>query len=93
MDHTTQFSQFPKFHDGDVQITLTPSKELKLHSQVLRRFSVIFSRLLDQEYAATLSAKARKEGITTRFRLQLDANGTFLRLVSSGRSCPSVFSS
>lgn len=80
-------SEFPHYHDGDVAIDVAPHKTYQLHSGVLRRYSHYFKDALDDDQAATLSTKARKDGVTTRYRLQLvktqfGAIGSFQRLVS-----------
>lgn len=81
-------SVFPKFVDGDVLIILSSSRTYYLHSGVLRRNSTTFAKLLDESHAAVLSSKAKKEGVTTRFRLDLtgvngNVPGRFVRRVSS----------
>ena len=83
----TRPSDFPHYSDGDVTIIVAPSKTYQLHSNVLRTQSHFFAEVLNEDKAATLSTKARKEGVTTRFRYQLvkaqfGAIGTFQRLVS-----------
>lgn len=67
----TKESKFPKFADGDVIIILSGSRVYHLHAGVLRRNSTTFAKILDEDHAAVLSHKAKKEGITTRFRLDL----------------------
>lgn len=79
-------SEFPHYEDGDVAILVTPLKTYQLHSNVLRRYSPYFANVFDQQQAANLSAKARRDGVTTRYRLQLvktqsGAIGSFQRLV------------
>jgi hypothetical protein len=83
-------SEFPNYGDGDVAIVVTPQKTYQLHSGVLRRYSHYFADVLAEEAAANLSTKAKKDGITIRYRLQLvktqfGAIGTFHRLVSAQR--------
>jgi len=84
----TEESTFPKFVDGDVLIILSSSRTYYLHSGVLRRNSTTFAKLLDESHAAVLSSKAKKEGVTTRFRLDLtgvsgNVPGRFVKRVSS----------
>lgn len=79
-------SKFPKFADGDVVIVISGTRVYHLHSGVLRRNSTTFAKMLDVDHAALLSSKAKKEGITTRFRLDLtgvtgNVPGKFLRRV------------
>ncbi len=86
----TEGSRFPKFVDGDVLINLSSSRTYYLHSGVLRRNSTILAKLLDDSHAAVLSSKAKKEGVTMRFRLDLtgvsgNAPGRFVKRVSSSR--------
>jgi hypothetical protein len=80
-------SDFPHYRDGDVAITIAPLKTYQLHSNVLRRNSRYFAEILDETTAAPLTTKARRDGVTTQYRLQLvkptfDAIGTFQRVVS-----------
>jgi hypothetical protein len=87
MEHPST-SEFPHYTDGDVAIIVAPHKPYQLHSNILRRYSHYFAKVLDEEEAAKLSPKARKDGITTRYRLQLvkaqfGVIGTFQRLVST----------
>lgn len=89
-------SEFPNYGDGDVAIVVSPLKTYQLHSGVLRRYSNYFADVLSEEAAANLSTKAKKEGITIRYRLQLvktqfGAIGTFHRLVSTQRHSPKRF--
>ena len=83
----TEASLFPKFVDGDVLIVLSSSRTYYLHSGVLRRNSTTFAKLLDESHAAVLSSKAKKEGVTTRFRIDMtgingNVPGRFVRRVS-----------
>ena len=64
-------SQFPKFADGDVFIHLSAGRVYALHAGVLRRNSTRLAELLDDANGANLSTRAKKEGITIRFRLDL----------------------
>ena len=64
-------SQFPKFADGDVSIHLSAGRVYSLHAGVLRRNSTRLAELLDDANGATLSTKAKRGGIATRFRLDL----------------------
>ncbi|KAI9717572.1 MAG: hypothetical protein M1812_004713 [Candelaria pacifica] len=71
LNPSTKTSEFPCFHDGDVVISLCVSHVFYLHASVLRRNSTFFAEHLTEEKGAVLSSKARKEGITTRYRFQL----------------------
>lgn len=87
MEHSTATSEFPHYHDGDVSIILAPLKCFQLHANVLRQYSPYFAEILREEDGAKLSPKARKEGVTTKFCLQLvkaqfGVIGTLHRLVS-----------
>lgn len=64
-------SQFPKFADADVLIYLSAGRIYALHAGVLRRNSTRLAEVLDDANGATLSTKAKKEGTTVRFRLDL----------------------
>jgi hypothetical protein len=80
-------SEFPHYNDGDVAIIVAPAKTYQLHSNVLRTQSHYFAEVLNADQAAILSIKAKKEGVTTRYRFQLvkaqfGAIGTFQRVVS-----------
>ncbi|KAL2352402.1 hypothetical protein BJ546DRAFT_207791 [Cryomyces antarcticus] len=65
-------NKFPKFTDGDTRIVISSSKQYHLHSSILRMHSTSFAAALVPENAAALSKKAEKEGINTRFHLELD---------------------
>jgi hypothetical protein len=89
MEHTRS-SEFPQYEDGDVAIIVTPLKTYQLHSGILRRYSHYFAEILAEEQAVNLTNKAKKDGVTTRYRLQLvktqfGSIGTFQRLVSAQR--------
>lgn len=80
-------SEFPHYSDGDVSIIVAPLKTYQLHSNVLRTQSNYFADVLGADQAATLSAKAKREGVTTQYRFRLvkaqfGAIGTFQSLVS-----------
>ncbi|KAK8155176.1 hypothetical protein IWX90DRAFT_50977 [Phyllosticta citrichinensis] len=62
---------YPNFNNGDVDLALSTARRLKLHSDVLRGASDRFKELLCNENAAILSAKVRKRGDATRFRIEL----------------------
>ena len=64
-------SGFPVFPDGDVIVFITTGRVYQLHSSTLRRHSPFFKENLTEEHAAQLLPKAKKEGIVTRFRLDL----------------------
>ena len=90
MEHT-RASGFPRYDDGDVVVIVAPLKTYQLHSGVLRRYSHHFADVLREEHAAKLSPKAAKDGVTTRYCLQLmktqfGAIGSFQPLVSIQRS-------
>jgi len=63
-------SIFPKFSDGDL-IVYTSGRAYQLHANVFRRASPKFSRLLAEENGAILAPRAKKEGVTVRYRLDL----------------------
>lgn len=83
-------SNFPKFHDGDVMIVLSGGRVYQLHASVLRHSSELFARLLLEEYGVILSSRAKKEGMTIRYRLDWVGDGTetghFVHRVGSSRS-------
>lgn len=56
-------SRFPHFHDGDVKIIITGSRQYQLHSTILKGASSLFRKLLSEENTATLSSKAKKKGV------------------------------
>ncbi|KAI9737767.1 MAG: hypothetical protein M1834_009135 [Cirrosporium novae-zelandiae] len=64
-------SEFPQFSDGDVEINIRWTQSYQLHSNVLRSTSSAFARFLKPGYAADLSSKTIKQGIMTRYRLDL----------------------
>lgn len=79
-------SEFPHYDDGDVALIVAPAKSYQLHSSVLRRSSHYFAQVLDEEQAPILSNKAKKDGVTTRYRLhlvktQFASIGTFQQMV------------
>lgn len=79
---------FLKFKDGDVIVSITGTKSYQLHAATLRRNSALFNSLLAEEYGADLQPRAKKDGITVRYRLELgradlDGIGTFERTVSA----------
>ena len=65
---------FLQFQDGDVLVVITATKTFQLHASTLRRTSRVFEELLTEEHGAILSSKARKEGITIRYCLELMGN-------------------
>ena len=69
-------SKFPKFHDGDVMIVLSGGRVYQLHANILRHSSELFARLLPEEHGVTLSSKAKREGMTIRYRLDWVSDGT-----------------
>jgi hypothetical protein len=89
MEHL-RASDFPHYGDGDVDIIVAHGQTYQLHSSVLRRYSDYFAQVLGEDQGASLSNKAKKDGVTTRYRLQLVKTqlgtiGTFQRLVSKPR--------
>ena len=68
-------NEFPTFHDGDVLICLTESRQYKLHSRTLRMHSDYFRRQLTDSTAAQLTNKAKRES-APRWRLDLCLNDT-----------------
>ena len=64
-------SEFPKFVDGDLQVTLPGGRIYQLHAGVFRRSSKLFSTLLAEDLGAVLSTKAKKEGVMIRYRIDL----------------------
>jgi hypothetical protein len=65
------FTGFPMCRDGDVLITLTTNRQLQLHSGILKRHSQFFNDHLLEGNAIDLSATAKKSGVTTRWRFDL----------------------
>lgn len=55
----------------DVEVALAHDREHRFHSSVLCRYSTLFEHLLTQENAARLSTRAKSQGVTTRFRIEL----------------------
>jgi hypothetical protein len=89
MEHSV-VSEFPNYDDGDVAIIVAPHKQYQLHSNTLRHYSHYFADVLAEEKGANLSSKARRDGVTTRYRLQLvkaqfGVIGSFQSLVSTRR--------
>lgn len=64
-------SQFPKFADADVLVHLSAGRVYALHAGVLRRNSPRLAELLDDANGANLTTRAKRDGITIRFRLDL----------------------
>ena len=62
-------SEFPNFHDADVKIIISGSRQYTLHSNILKEISPVMRELLADEYAAKLTSKAIKKGVTVRNRL------------------------
>ncbi len=52
-------------------IFITTGRVYQLHSSTLRRHSPFFAEKLVEENAAALTTKAKKDGVVTRFRLDL----------------------
>ena len=59
------------FPDGDVVVSLANGCSYQLHAGVLRRNSTKLSSMLAEEHGAVLTAKAKKAGISVRYRLVL----------------------
>ena len=76
---------FPYFTDGDTYIVLSPSRQYHLHSRTLRMHSTLLNDMLTEDNAAQLSSKARKEGITMRYRVELDMPGSDINIGHVGR--------
>lgn len=78
---SSSISDFPKFADGDVVVVLTSGKAYQLHATVMRRNSTLFAEMLTENRAAQLLPKAKKEGVTVRYRMELSKTvgvyGTF----------------
>ena len=68
---TSKVNKFPNFRDGDVLVVISPRNTYQLHARTLRLHSPIFARMLSEENAAQLGSRAKKEGITTRWRIDL----------------------
>lgn len=68
---SVEFTSFPKFPDGDVHICLSPSVTYQLHASILRQHSPLLKDMLHDESAVKLSAQARREGVTTLYRIDL----------------------
>lgn len=66
---------FPAYTDGDVLIVITPDQQYQLHSQTLRNNSDVFRELLTEDNAVVLASKAKKNGVTVRWRLELKLSG------------------
>jgi hypothetical protein len=64
-------SAFPVFPDGDVLIVLSGIRLFRLHSGILRHASKVFETLLSEDHGAKLTPKAKREGATVRWRLDL----------------------
>ena len=84
-------SRFPQFADGDVLVILDGKRIFKLHATILRNNSTGFKRLLQEEQGAKLTRRAKEEGNTVRWRLDLEwmgmGHGVFVNRVSR----PAVF--
>jgi hypothetical protein len=59
----------------DVQLVLAFGKILPFHSSVLARHSKRFASVLTQEFAARLCQKAKQQGVTIRWRVELRGVG------------------
>jgi len=64
-------AKFPMFSDGDLIVYTTGGRGYQLHAGVFRRASSMFAQLLAEEKGALLATKAKKEGVTVRYRLDL----------------------
>lgn len=65
-------SQFPHYADGDVLVIITPVKRFQLHASMLRRNSTTFEHMLVPAAAAQLNARAKRDGVTILYQLELD---------------------
>ena len=70
------YSKFPRFGDGDVIIGLPSGRLYLLHVAVLRRSSEYFSKLLAEDLGAKLTPRAKREGVTVRYRIDLFVRGS-----------------
>ncbi|KAF2807229.1 uncharacterized protein BDZ99DRAFT_536533 [Mytilinidion resinicola] len=59
----------------DVQLVLAYDKVLPLHSSVLARHSKRFASILTHEFAAVLCQRAKQQGVTIRWRIELRGVG------------------
>ncbi|KAI9713689.1 MAG: hypothetical protein M1828_001378 [Chrysothrix sp. TS-e1954] len=64
-------NRFPHFSDGDVLVVLSPSNTYHLHARTLRLHSTTFEHMLSDENAARLNNRARRDGVTVRWRVDL----------------------
>lgn len=65
------FKSYGLNKDGDVLVRLSLTHYFKVHASVLRRVSAYFRNVLDEKYAVNLAPKARSNGITTRYLIEL----------------------
>lgn len=65
-------NDFPKYNDGDTLVVISPDQQYQLHAATLRNSSGYFRDELTEENAVQLAAKAKKNGIKIRWRLELD---------------------
>ncbi|KAF2493007.1 hypothetical protein BU16DRAFT_466099 [Lophium mytilinum] len=76
----------------DVQLVLAYDKILPLHSSVLARHSKRFASILTQELSAFLCQRAKQQGVTIRWRIELrgelDTMGQLIQSDSSGTMIP-----
>lgn len=57
--------------DGDVLVRLSLTNSFHVHSSVLRRSSAFFRDLLEEKFAVNPTPKARSNGLTTRYLVEL----------------------
>ena len=62
---------FPKYKDGDVLFHLAPTQTYQLHAGILRQHSALLRDMLRDGSAARLSSGAKREGVTTLYRIDL----------------------
>ncbi|MCJ1405043.1 hypothetical protein MMC11_008269 [Xylographa trunciseda] len=65
------FSHSPKYADSDLQVTLPGGRIYHLHAGVFRRASQFFAQFLAEDLGAVLSARAIKDGVKLRYRIDL----------------------
>ncbi|MCJ1395462.1 hypothetical protein MMC18_008348 [Xylographa bjoerkii] len=67
----SNFSHSSNYADSDLQVTLPGGRIYHVHAGVFRRASKFFAQFLTEDLGAVLSTKARKDGITLRYRIDL----------------------
>lgn len=66
---------FPRYHDGDVFITITRTYMYQLHARTLRRWSSIFKRLLIDNTPVGLPRKRKCDHGPVRYRIDFTSGG------------------